>query len=221
MLVSGDKVPKLRLASDDGTELSLDGPGTRVVYFYPRDDTPGCTREAQAFTASYAAFKKAGAEVVGVSRDSIAAHCRFRDKYSLRIPLLSDPELVAHRAFGAWGTKTMYGKKVEGVIRCTFIVRDGKVVHTFPSVKVDGHAEKVLAAVHALTGGGAAPAKAAAKKPAATKPATKKAAAKPATKKAATATKKPAAKAASKKAAAATKKPAAKAATKKASAKRR
>ena len=185
MLASGDKVPKLRLKSDDGGELALDGPGTRVVYFYPRDDTPGCTREAQAFTASYAEFKKAGAEVVGVSRDSIAAHCKFRDKYSLGIPLLSDPDLTAHRAFGAWGTKTMYGKKVEGVIRCTFIVRDGKVVHTFPSVKVDGHAEKVLAAIHALGGGGAAGAKAAAKpakKASAPKPAKKASAAKPAKK---------------------------------------
>jgi thioredoxin-dependent peroxiredoxin len=144
---TGTKAPDFTLDADDGKKRSLrDFAGkTLVLYFYPKDDTPGCTREAQAFSKARAAIAKAGAEVVGVSKDTIASHCRFRDKYDLSIPLLSDPDLTLHKAFGAYGEKTMYGKKVTGVIRSTFIVKDGKVVRVFPNVKVDGHADQVLA----------------------------------------------------------------------------
>ncbi len=154
----GAKAPAFTLDSDSGKKVSLrDFAGkTLVLYFYPKDDTPGCTREAQAFTKARADIEKAGGVVVGVSKDSVAAHCKFRDKYGLSIPLLSDPDLTLHQAFGAYGEKNMYGKKVMGTIRSTFLVRDGKVVHVYPSVKVDGHADEVLAF---LRGGAAAPAK--------------------------------------------------------------
>lgn len=146
MLKVGDKVPPFALTSDTGKQVSLAGLGSGpiVIYFYPRDDTPGCTREAQAFTAASSKFAKLGAQLFGVSKDTTASHCRFRDKYKLRVSLLSDPDLAVHKAFGAFGEKTMYGKKVQGTIRSTFIVQGGKVVHVFPNVKVDGHVEKVL-----------------------------------------------------------------------------
>ena len=177
MLSAGDKAPKVKLPADDGSNFDLAAKKGEhvVVYFYPRDDTPGCTVEAIEFTKAAAAFKKLGATVVGVSKDTIASHCRFRDKHKLKIALLSDPDLTVHKAFGAWGEKTMYGKKVEGVIRSTFLIGpDGKVARAWPSVKAAGHAEAVLAALK----GGGAPAKPAAKKPAAKKPAAKKPAAK-------------------------------------------
>jgi peroxiredoxin Q/BCP len=177
MLKEGDKAPAFSLESDSGKKIKLsDFKGkTLVLYFYPKDDTPGCTREAIAFTGAADAFAKAGAAVVGVSKDSVASHCKFRDKYKLGIPLLSDPDLAVHKAFGAFGEKVMYGKKVEGVIRSTFVIDgSGTITKVFPSVKVDGHEEKVLAALGAAA---SAPAPAA-KKPAAKKPAAKKPAAK-------------------------------------------
>lgn len=148
MLGEGDKAPPFRLESDAGKTVSLgDFAGrTLVVYFYPKDDTPGCTREALAFSGLAGELAGAGASVVGISRDSVASHCRFRDKHRLTIPLLSDPDLAVHRAFGAWGEKTMYGRKVEGTIRSTFVIDgDGVIRKVYPSVKVDGHAEAVLA----------------------------------------------------------------------------
>ncbi|MBX3223554.1 MAG: peroxiredoxin [Labilithrix sp.] len=185
MLKEGDKAPPFNLESDAGGKVSLRdfGGKTLVLYFYPRDNTPGCTRQAQAFTATKGAIERAGGAVVGVSRDSLKSHASFREKCGLGITLVSDPDLAVHKAYGAWGEKTMYGKKVEGVLRSTFLVKDGKIVRVFPSVKVDGHADAVLAAL------GGAPAKAApaAKKaPAKNPPAAKKAPAKnpPATKKA-------------------------------------
>jgi thioredoxin-dependent peroxiredoxin len=163
-----------------------------VLYFYPKDDTPGCTREAQAFTAKKAELAKLGAHVVGVSRDTIAKHKSFQAKYKLSFPLVSDPDRVAHLAFGAWGEKTMYGKKIEGALRSTFVIGpDRKVVRVFRNVKVDGHADAVLDAIRAHKAGDA-PAKPAAK---ATKPAPS------AAPKAAKAKAAPAAKAAPKKAA--------------------
>jgi peroxiredoxin Q/BCP len=218
MLEQGDKAPAFSLESDAGKTVSLaDFAGkTLVVYFYPKDDTPGCTREAIAFSGALDRFAKAGAAVVGISKDSVKSHAKFRAKYALAIPLLSDPDLKVHEAFGAYGEKTMYGKKVMGTIRSTFVIGpDGKVARVFPSVKVDGHEEAVLAAVGA--GGSPAP-KPAAK--AAPKPAAKKAAAKPAAKaapKPAAKAAKPAAKAAPKPAA---KKAAAKPAAKKSAAKK-
>jgi len=186
-LKPGDAAPAFSGTTDAGTEVSLaDFAGkTLVLYFYPKDDTPGCTVEANEFSALAGEFAKKGAVVLGVSRDTVKSHCKFRDKYSLKIPLLSDPDLKVHEAFGAYGEKTMYGKKVMGTIRSTFVIGpDGKLSHVFPSVKVDGHEEAVLAAL----GAGGAPAA----KPAA------KAAAKPAAKPAAKAAAKPAAKAAAK-----------------------
>jgi peroxiredoxin Q/BCP len=140
------------------SELTPSGK-TLVLFFYPKDSTPGCTREAQAFTASKKAIEKAGGVVVGVSRDSVKSHGSFRDKYGLAVPLVSDPERKLHEGFGAWGEKVMYGKKILGTIRSTFLVKDGVVVKAWPSVKVDGHVEKVLEAL-----GGGSPAKSASAK---------------------------------------------------------
>ncbi|AUX36387.1 MULTISPECIES: peroxiredoxin [Sorangium] len=150
MVNVGDRAPDFSLESDSGKKVGLaDFPGkTVVLYFYPKDDTPGCTREAQAFSAGLDAFAEAGAVVLGVSRDSVARHRKFRDKYDLGVTLLSDPDLVAHNAYGAYGEKTMYGKKVTGTIRSTFIIGpDREVKHVFSAVKVDGHADAVLALV--------------------------------------------------------------------------
>jgi peroxiredoxin Q/BCP len=144
--------PKFDLESDEGSRVRLsDFEGKwLVVYFYPRDNTPGCTREAQDFTKAVARLKKLGAEVVGISKDSIKSHCGFKEKIGIKFPLLSDPDLVAHKAFGAWGTKVMYGKSVEGTLRSTFLISpEGKLVQSWKSVKVDGHVDKVLAALQA------------------------------------------------------------------------
>lgn len=152
MLQQGDKAPAFALESDAGKTVKLDDfrGRTLVLYFYPRDNTPGCTRESIAFSEAADRFAAAGATVVGVSRDTVKSHVSFRDKYSLRIPLLSDPDLAVHRAFGAWGEKTMYGKKVEGTIRSTFVIDgEGTIVKAFPSVKVDGHVDQVLTALGA------------------------------------------------------------------------
>jgi thioredoxin-dependent peroxiredoxin len=146
----GAAAPKFDLQSDSGDRVALaDFAGNwLVLYFYPKDNTPGCTREAADFTRAASRLKKLGAEVVGVSRDSIASHCGFRDKIGIKFPLLSDPELSTHRAYEAWGMKTMYGKKVEGVIRSTFLISPkGKIARVFRGVKVDGHADKVIAAL--------------------------------------------------------------------------
>jgi thioredoxin-dependent peroxiredoxin len=149
VLKEGDKAPGFSLESDSGKHVSLaDFAGkTLVLYFYPRDNTPGCTRQAQAFTAARTKIERAGGAVVGVSRDSVKSHLGFRDKHRITFPLLSDPDLAVHKAYGAWGEKTMYGKKLEGVLRSTFLVRNGRIVRVFPNVKVDVHAEQVLAAL--------------------------------------------------------------------------
>jgi peroxiredoxin Q/BCP len=155
----GKPAPEFALESDGGGRVSRSDYSGKwlVVYFYPKDDTPGCTREAQAFTAAAAQLKKLGAAVAGISRDSVKSHCGFRDKYDIAFPLLSDPDLAAHRAYGAWGTKTMYGKKVEGVIRSTFLVSpEGKIARVWSGVKVDGHVDKVIAALEEARGSGRA-----------------------------------------------------------------
>jgi thioredoxin-dependent peroxiredoxin len=152
-LAEGSAIPALDLESDSGERVtSRDFAGRwLVLYFYPKDNTPGCTREAQDFTKAAARLKKLGADVVGVSRDSVKSHCGFKEKIGIGFRLLSDPDLKTHRAFGAWGRKVMYGKEVEGVIRSTFLVApDGKVVKAWRSVKVDGHVDKVLAALQEL-----------------------------------------------------------------------
>jgi peroxiredoxin Q/BCP len=144
--------PPFDLVSDLGKRVTLaDFAGKwLVVYFYPRDNTPGCTREAQGFTEALGTFKKLGCQVVGISKDSVASHCTFRDKIGIGFRLLSDPDLAAHKAFGAWGKKTMYGKQVEGTIRSTFLVApDGTIARAWRSVKVDGHVDAVVAALQA------------------------------------------------------------------------
>jgi len=150
MLEEGKKAPAFTLASSDGEKVSLgDFKGQKVIlYFYPKDDTPGCTREAEGFRAALPKIKKKNAVVLGVSRDSVESHCKFIDKYGLNFPLLSDPDGKVLRAYGAWGEKNMYGKKTEGVLRTTVIIDgEGKVEKVFPRVKVDGHVDKVLAAL--------------------------------------------------------------------------
>lgn len=152
-LEEGSAAPPLRLASSDDRDVCLeDFPGKIViVYFYPKDDTPGCTREAQAFRDAASELAKRDAVVLGVSKDSIASHCRFRDKYELNFPLLSDPDTSTLSAWGAYGEKNMYGKKSMGVIRTTVIVGpDRKVLKVYPNVKVDGHVEKVLEFIDSL-----------------------------------------------------------------------
>jgi peroxiredoxin Q/BCP len=154
---SGEQAPNFDLESDGGGRVSLaDFSGEWVIlYFYPKDNTPGCTREAQAFTSAVPRLKKLGASVVGISKDSVKTHCGFRDKIGIRFPLLSDPDLEAHKAYGAWGTKMMYGKKVEGTIRSTFLIApDGTVARSWRSVKVDGHAEAVESALREAQAGG-------------------------------------------------------------------
>jgi peroxiredoxin Q/BCP len=145
--------PAFDLESDAGKRVRSDDFAGKwlVIYFYPKDNTPGCTREAQDFTQAAARLSKLGARVVGVSRDSVKSHGGFREKIGIGFPLLSDPDLTVHRAFGAWGKKVMYGKEVEGVIRSTFLVSpEGKIAKAWRSVKVDGHVEKVLAALQEL-----------------------------------------------------------------------
>jgi peroxiredoxin Q/BCP len=153
MLKEGDKAPAFKLPTVEGGEVSLkDFAGrTVVLYFYPKDDTPGCTREACAFRDNQAALKKAGAVVLGVSPDSVESHQKFRTKYKLNFPLLADADKSVARKYGAWGEKVMYGRKVTGMIRSTFVIGgDGVVRKVFPRVKVDGHAEKVLEVVSSL-----------------------------------------------------------------------
>lgn len=152
MLKVGTKAPKFELASSEGGKVSLASFTGKyvIVYFYPRDSTPGCTREAQAFRDAKSELDALGAVVLGVSKDSIASHCKFRDAQNLNFALLSDPDGKTLEAYGAWGEKTLYGKKSMGIIRSTAVIGpDGKVVAHFPKVKVDGHVEAVIAAIAA------------------------------------------------------------------------
>ena len=153
MIEQGKSAPAFTLKSDDGEKLSLAGFKGRylVVYFYPRDDTPGCTLEAQGFNKALGQLDKLGAAVVGVSKDSLESHCKFRDKYKLKFPLLSDPDGKTIEKYGAWGEKNMYGKKSMGIVRSTVIVDpQGKVAKVFPKVKVDGHVDAVLDTIKKL-----------------------------------------------------------------------
>lgn len=150
MLQAGKRAPAFTLEGSDGKKVSLkDFKGKNVVvYFYPRDNTPGCTVEAQDFHKALPAFKKRNAVVLGVSRDSIASHCKFRDKFGLGFVLLSDPDNEVIDSYGAWGEKTLYGKKSLGIIRSTVVIdTEGKVKAVFPKVKVKGHVDEVLAAL--------------------------------------------------------------------------
>jgi peroxiredoxin Q/BCP len=147
-LAVGDKVPDFALATDAGTKLSRAGLKGQpyVLYFYPKDDTAGCTREAIDFSAAAAKFAKAGVQVIGVSKDSLAAHEKFRAKHTLKVTLASDPEIEAAQAFGVWGEKSLYGRKYMGVERATFLVdASGRIAAAWRKVKVPGHIEAVLA----------------------------------------------------------------------------
>ena len=152
MLEVGNKAPAFALESSDGGTLKLsDLAGNPVVvYFYPRDNTPGCTLEAQDFRAAMPKFKKLGITVLGISKDSIASHCKFRDKFGLGFPLLTDDDGKVMESYGAWGDKVMYGKKMKGVIRSTVLIgKDGKVKQHWPKVSVKGHVAAVIDAVKA------------------------------------------------------------------------
>jgi len=143
----GKKAPAFALPDEEGRTVRLsDFKGKRVVvFFYPKAMTSGCTREACDFRDEIAAFTKRKAVVLGVSKDAPAAQKKFKEKYGLPFPLLSDPEVKVHEAYGAWGEKVMYGKKILGTIRTTVVVGpDGKVEQVFGKVKVDGHVETVL-----------------------------------------------------------------------------
>lgn len=167
MVQVGDKAPEFNLPSSSGGKVSLSKlRGKQVVlYFYPKDDTPGCTKEACDFRDNLGRAKASGAAVYGVSKDSLASHERFRGKYSLPFELLSDEDNAVAKAWGAYGTKTMYGKKVLGTIRSTFLIdQQGKVAAVWSPVKVDGHVEKVLAALSGKGEAEAAPKKASAKR---------------------------------------------------------
>lgn len=148
----GAAAPEFVLETAEGTVSLSDHAGKIVVlYFYPKDDTPGCTREAIAFSGMAGEFEAAGAAVIGVSKDSVASHRRFADKHGLSVVLASDPEGATVEAYGAWVEKAMYGRKYMGIDRSTIIIgRDGKVARIWRKVKVPGHAEDVLAAVRAL-----------------------------------------------------------------------
>ncbi len=150
MIEVGKKAPAFTLESSDGDKVKLsDFAGKPVViYFYPRDNTPGCTVEAQDFNRALPEFKKRKAVVLGVSPDTTASHCKFRDKFELSFDLLSDPEHAVIEKYGAWGEKTLYGKKSLGVIRTTVLIDgDGNVQKVFPKVKVANHVDAVLAAL--------------------------------------------------------------------------
>jgi peroxiredoxin Q/BCP len=148
MINEGDEVPALKTRLSDGTDLDLSSPGgPLVLYFYPKDDTSGCTREAQDFTALAGDFAKAGAKVVGLSRDPMKKHDKFIAKYELKVPLASDEDGAISTAFGTWVEKSMYGRKYMGMERSTFLIgKEGRVQRAWRKVKVPGHAEEVLKA---------------------------------------------------------------------------
>ncbi len=145
--------PDFTLPQDGGDPVTLSAlrPAPVVLFFYPRDNTSGCTKEAKAFTAMQADFEAAGAKVFGISKDSIADHEKFRLKQELGIPLLSDAEGTTCEDYDVWKEKSMYGKKFWGIVRSTFLIDgDGNIAREWRKVKVDGHAEEVLEAVKAL-----------------------------------------------------------------------
>lgn len=156
MLVEGKKAPAFNLESSEGGKLSLkDAKGKwLIVYFYPKDATPGCTIEAQGFRDAAKQLKAIGAVVVGVSKDSVVSHCKFRDKQALNFALLSDPTGEVIEKYGAWGEKNLYGKKSMGIIRSTVVIDpDGIVRKVFAKVKVAGHVDAVIATIRALQAG--------------------------------------------------------------------
>ena len=149
----GDPAPSFSAIITNGTEIhSKDLLGKPVViYFYPRDDTPGCTKEACGFRDQYAELQKTGAVVLGVSADTVKSHAKFTDKFQLPFPLISDPDAVITKAFGAWGEKVFMGRKYQGILRVTFLIgADGRIARVWDLVKPESHAAEVLEALKAL-----------------------------------------------------------------------
>jgi peroxiredoxin Q/BCP len=146
MIGEGDKAPAIDVTASDGTSVNLAAPGkSLVLYFYPKDDTSGCTREAQDFTELAGDFQKAGVKVIGVSRDPMKSHEKFIGKYALTVPLASDEDGRISDAFGTWVQKSMYGRKYMGMERATYLIgADGRVLKAWRKVKVPGHAAEVL-----------------------------------------------------------------------------
>jgi len=150
-VAEGAKAPDFELETPDGPVKLADFAGqTLVLYFYPKDDTTGCTNEAKAFTELADEFAKAGAIVLGVSKDSVASHRKFADKYGLKVKLGSDPTGAVVEGYGSWGEKSLYGRKYMGIDRSTFVIRDGVVKKAWRKVRVPGHAEAVLETVKRL-----------------------------------------------------------------------
>jgi len=148
MIEQGGKAPAITIIASDGSSIDLAAPGKPLVlYFYPKDDTSGCTREAQDFTALAPDFERAGVKVIGVSRDPMKKHEKFIGKYGLAVPLVSDEDGRISDAFGTWVEKSMYGRKYMGMERATYLIgADGKVLKAWRKVKVSKHAEEVLKA---------------------------------------------------------------------------
>ena len=148
MISEGEKAPAITVRASDGSSTDLASPGQPLaLYFYPKDDTSGCTREAQDFTALAGDFRKAGVKVLGVSRDPMKSHEKFIGKYSLAVPLVSDEDGRISDAFGTWVEKSMYGRKYMGMERATYVIgADGTIVRAWRKVKVPKHAEEVLKA---------------------------------------------------------------------------
>ena len=147
MLEQNSKAPDFTLSDKDGKQVSLsDFLGRKVVlYFYPKDNTPGCTRQACAFAGAYEEFQRLGVTVIGISKDSVASHVKFAEKYNLPFVLLSDPELQAIKAYDVWQEKKMCGKVSMGVVRTTYIIdEEGKIAHVMPKVKPDTNAAEIL-----------------------------------------------------------------------------
>lgn len=150
-IAEGAPAPDFELQTADGPVRLADFKGkTLVLYFYPKDDTPGCTREAQDFTALAPEFAKAGATVIGVSKDSLKAHAKFAGKYDLAVKLGSDPEAKVIEAYGSWVEKSLYGRQYMGIDRSTFLIRDGRIEKIWRKVKVANHAQQVLDAARTV-----------------------------------------------------------------------
>jgi peroxiredoxin Q/BCP len=152
-LEEGSKAPAFTLDRDGGGKVALkDYAGKALVlYFYPKDDTTGCTNEAKDFSAAAPAFKKAGAAILGISKDTVKAHDKFVAKYDLKVPLASDPEGAVVEAYGSWVEKLLYGRKYMGIDRSTFLIdASGKIVRIWRKIRVKGHVDEVLAAVKDL-----------------------------------------------------------------------
>ncbi|HUW70952.1 MAG TPA: thioredoxin-dependent thiol peroxidase [bacterium] len=148
MLTEGNQAPDFSLEDENGTMVTLSSFRGKnvVVYFYPKDDTPGCTKEACGFRDAFDQFLAKGAVVIGISPDKPASHARFKAKYGLPFMLLADPETVVLKPWGAWGEKSMYGKQYEGVLRSTVVIgTDGVIQKIFPKVSPEGHALEILA----------------------------------------------------------------------------